>query len=198
MDGKHIIALVLGVMATSYADKPSMNKLQAKLNELKNSAPVVENFHISCYEASSPKTKAVYTCPVCGKQTVYEQKEDKPGVSSPTPESEIIKTVSSIDYYRTKVPQQLNELAKEYNLRFSFDESGFCEHCSPSGKPQLVLKVSHPNDKTVSSPFKLRDLILLEAFLKNEKTFFDEPRKSKSKNLKDETKRIAELLGLSL
>lgn len=196
MDGKHIIAFVLGVMATSYADKPSLNKLQAKLNELKNSAPITSHSLVTCYEAIRQESRAVYTCPVCKKQTVYELEDTKLAVISQIPPSEIIKTLSSIDHYRTDVPRRLKELAKDYKLRFSFDESGFCEHCSPSGKPQLILKVTHPDDKIVSTPFKLRDISLLNAFFKNEKTFFDGP--GESKNLKDEAKRIAELLGLSL
>ncbi len=144
------------------------------------------NIHAMCYTVAAPSTVS-YTCPSCGAVTTH-------------PNSPEISVVGAAERLKDLITQ-LEENGKNPEWSVKFDESQFCDKCTPGrkGPPKLTLIVTH-KDEEESHRFEgvtFDDLHLIQDYLNGKNRSID-PSTGREVPIEERYDRLNKLLGLTI
>lgn len=180
MNGRQIVALVIGSLAAGCASgPPPTHSLEERLNDLKNEPQPPESGWFDfletacCYAPPASPIRydiqaCTYLCPQCGRKTLYR----------PTHSLTLNQYNSIVNASRWKECQQLVEqmqpAAKTYGLHLSLDTRDLCSFCSKKntglmaaqkGMNNLYLIVRKQDGTVTCNSCNEDDLTILHQFL---------------------------------
>jgi ribosomal protein L37AE/L43A len=162
----------------------SKSQIELKLKNLAETPPPKElAFGAMCYSpALIEETSYEYICPECGEKTIYKN----------------VFTESNYYVEENDIASARRAVKAIKGLNIKLDESQFCSHCRSTEveRPTLCLlvNIAGESDTTKVCGVTYHDLILLNDFLNEKPTYFDDYDYEHA--LVDEQYRIEEMLGI--
>lgn len=208
MNGKHIMALVIGSLASgcSFPHAIPTDSLQNRLNDLAREKPTPpQDIRLAmCYQISEPKDveAATFLCPDCGRKTRHPG-ERAPGDRATQAERDRFRYQSHIPYLielweDTRKPiADLAPDAARYGLKVSVDSTDLCAHCrhtDPRQNRYLYLVIEQADGKIVRTPLSCHNISLLKRFMQSKDWSAD--RDSENSTLRDYLGKIETILGI--
>jgi len=157
----------------------SMDQIHFLLAKLKKEEAPESVCGAMCYSPMEIPFSAEYICPVCGEKTIYTGNQ------------------SAFFQWELGAARRLAE-SIDSSTAFSvvLDESEYCEFCceNGSGRPVLVLRVTHEEGEETANSVSVTDLRMLNSFLQG--SLFWVTSNDGQEPLRDHVGRMAELLGI--
>ena len=158
-------------------------ELQRRLEELaKSPSPERLKMGALCYSMAIPQTFD-FICPNCLQKTIYGQDKKNSGY---------------VQFLERDLLSCRTLVKDMTSIRARLDESAFCSHCAPKDSQPalaLIVQLDPKGPEHRISPVNAFDLGLLKNFLEGKNIHTMENEREVA--LKDQTKRLSELLGLS-
>ena len=207
MNGKQIVALVIGSLAAGcVSEPPATGSLQARLNSLmqEKETPKDKITSACCYAPPymPDLSETKFICPSCGRTTLYPASKSTYASKSLHSGRDydrrqaVDKLVRALKNAR-QLLAEMQPAAASYGLNMEVDNLDLCASCRHSPRnamPSLYLTVIRENGTRHQTPCTILELQILKDFLTT-KTW--KPQHQYDIPLRDHADTIQKLLGIT-